>query len=930
MIVPPVEPSLQLPFPYRLLLVPYPQSFLEEFGPDLSRHVLLQRAESRYAGRMGGTVRFWWDASTDALLTGLKLRLENGATLARALLGGAGRRAGVTGAFRYGNQPGTGGMGMSVQTMTRDLRHALRSLIKSPGFSLVFIATMGLGIGANTAIFSAVNGVLLRPLPHDDGDRLVYLRHSATLSGVENALFSVPEIDDYRQGSPSLVAVAEFSAMTFTMLGHEAPRLVRAGIVTGNYFEVMGLEARIGRTIHSADDGEESAAVALLTDEYWRRVFGADPQIVGRTVEINDRTITFVGVLEPSPPYPERTDIYVNMSTSPHHLDAGMNHDRIHRMTEVFARLAPTATVESASAEVRAITTRLHGDYPEVYGAGSGFSVSVTPLKEQLTARARPVLLLLLGTALFVLFIACANIANLTLTRVLRRDHELAIRVSLGGSRWALRRQLLAESLMLSITGAAVGLLIGWLSVDLFSAFAGRFTSRASEISLDGSVFGFALLIAVAASLVFTWLPGLPSAASVSSALSRAGARTTAGSRAKRAQRALVVAQISTSFVLLIGAGLLLRTLIHLQQVDSGFDGDAVLTMDIPVDFEGRTWDERRDYYLGILDDVRSLPQVVSASLTSAVPLTDAFSAHWEIGVEGFEPGSGAPTPRADFRVVSPDFFRTLGIDVVRGREFVSTDLEDAQRVVVINESMAEAYFPDLDPIGRRIAWTDEIARLMGLQGEWRTVVGVVADTRDNGFDEGVVHAMYNPYRQIQAWTGSLVVRGTGDPWSLVSPIRALILARDPNQPMDNVATIADLERESVAPRRLNTVLLASFAILALLIAAVGIGGVVAFSVGSRTREFGIRSALGAAPVQVWSGVLAEGALLAGVGVAVGGVLASVLSRFMAGLLVGVPAIDPVTYFLVGTILIVVAMGAAWVPAWRAAQVSPLEALSAE
>ena len=567
-------------------------------------------------------------------------------------------------------------------------------------------------------------------------------------------------------------------------------------------------------------------------------------------------------------------------------------------------------------------------------GDHSGFSVSVTPLKEQLIARARPILLLLLGTAFFVLFIACANLANLTLTRVLRRDHELAIRVSLGGSRWALRRQLLAESLLLSIAGAAVGLLIGWLSVDLFSAFAGRFTSRAAEISLDGSVFGFALLIAVAASLVFTWLPGLPSAASVGSSLSRAGARTTAGSRARNAQRALVVAQISTSFVLLIGAGLLVRTMIHLQQVDLGFDRDAVLTMDIPVDFApttgGRTADELRNYYLGILDDVRNLPRVASAALTNAVPLGTQQIGAVEIGVEGFEPASGAPTPRAAFRVVSPDFFRTLGIDVVSGREFSSTDVQDAQSVVVINESMAEAYFPDVDPIGKGIAWTDDLlTRYLGLSQDRRTVVGVVADTRDNVFDEGVVHAMYNPYRQI-GLSGSLVVRGTGDPTSLVSAIRAVILARDPNQPIDNVATIADLERESVAPRRLNTMLLASFAILALLIAAVGIGGVLAFSVGSRTREFGVRSALGAAPVQVWSGVLGEGALLAGVGVVVGGVLASGLSRFIAGRLVGVSAIDPVTYFLVGMLLIVVAMAAAGVPAWRAAHVSPLEALSAD
>jgi len=374
--------------------------------------------------------------------------------------------------------------------------------------------------------------------------------------------------------------------------------------------------------------------------------------------------------------------------------------------------------------------------------------------------------------------------------------------------------------------------------------------------------------------------------------------------------------------------------MIHLQRVDLGFDSEAVLTMNIPVDFDpaggGRTADELRDYYLSILDDVRSLPRVAGAALTNAVPLGVDLMGATEIGVEGFEPGSGTPTPRADFRVVTPDFFRTVGVDVLRGREFVSTDLEDAQLVVIINESMAEAYFPDRDPIGRQIAWTDDLlTRFMGLSQDWRTVVGVVADTRDNLFDEGGAHAMYSPYRQV-GMSGSLVVRGTGDASALVSSIREVILARDPNQPIDNVATIAELERESVAPRRLNAMLLTSFAVLALLIAAVGIGGVLAFSVGSRIREFGIRGALGAAPVQVWSGVVAEGAVLAGVGVAVGGVLALGLSRFMGGFLVGVPAIDPVTYFLVGTILIVVSMGAAWVPAWRAARVSPLEALSAD
>ena len=821
-----------------------------------------------------------------------------------------------------------------LKAAARDIRHALRSLTKNPGYAFVFVVTLGLGIGANTAMFSAVNGVLLRPLPHEDGDRLVYLRHSARLAGIENTLFSVPEIDDYRQGSPSLAAVAEFSALTFTMLGYDTPRRVRAGIVTGNYFEVMGLSASLGRVVGPEDDGEEAPAVMVLSDAYWRTVFGADPEVVGRTVEMNGRTVTLVGVAEPAPPYPERTDIYVNMATSPHHLDASMNHDRIHRMTEVFARLGPGATVESARTEIRTITGRIHQQYPEAYDAGSGFDVSVTPLKTQLTARARPTLLILLATASLVLIIACANLANLTLTRVLRREHELAIRVSLGGSRGALRRELLVESLVLAAAGALLGLWIASISLDLLVGFAGRFTSRASEIALDPTVFGFALAVAVVASVFFTMVPSLPDGEGAGGLLTRSGTRSTGGSRAKHAQRTLVVAQIGTSFVLLIGAGLLLRTMQHLNHVDPGFDTAQILSMDIPANSAGRDRDDIKSQYLAIVSDIAGLPGVEGAALTSSIPLaatSGGFTTQFEIDVEGHEPVPGAPAPRADFRVVSPGYFAVMGIEVLRGREFVSTDLEDAQEVVIINESMARAYFGDRDPIGQRIAWVDDVMRFLGEGTDGRTVVGVVADTRDGGLDADVVHAMYNPYHQITpVFTSSLVLRMNGDPNAAVPAIRETILSHDPNQPIDDIATLADLGNESVAPRRLNTIFLGSFALLALIIAAVGIGGVLAFSVGSRIREFGVRSALGAARHQVWSGVVAEGATLAAAGVALGSLAASLLTRFISGFLVGVPALDPLTFVAAGLVLGSVAILAAWMPALRAAAVDPITALSSE
>ncbi len=902
------------PWVSRLLLAPYPRWFREEFGAEIERHLERQRSETRYARGISGALRFLWDTLRDALAAGVRLRLEPGWEWFRDW------------GLRKGREEMTARMG----AMTRDLKQAVRSLGRSPGFAAVFVLTLGLGIGANTAMFSAVNAVLLRPLPHEEGDRLVYLRHKAQLAGIENALFSVPEIEDYRSGVPSLASVAEFSAMDFTMLGYDTPRRVRAGIVTGNYFDVMGLAATMGRTIGVEDDGEEAPAVVVLSDAYWRRVFGGDPGVTGATLEINGRSATIVGVLEPAPPYPERTDIYVNMTTSPHHLDAAMTHDRVHRMTEVFAKLAAESTVESARSEIGGVTARIHGDHPEAYDAGSGYEVTVTPFKSQLTARARPTLLLLLGTAVLVLVIACANLANLTLTRVLRREHELAIRVSLGGSTAALRRQLLAESLILATLGAGIGILMASASLDLIIAFAERFTSRAGEITLDATVFGYALLAGVVASVFFTLVPTLPDGASVGSTLVRAGTRATGDSAGKRTQRALVVAQIGTSFVLLIGAGLLVRTMMHLDRVDPGFDTGEVLAIDIPANSAGRTGDEIRNHYLAVLEDARALPGVTQAALTNIVPLSGGlggFTTQFEIGVEGFEPASGAPAPRADFRVVSPDFFAAMGIELLRGRTFTTTDLEESQPVVVINESMARAYFGDRDPIGQRVAWTDEVMKFLGVTPEWRTVVGVVADTRDYGVDERVVHTMYNPYPQVR-WTESLLVRVSGDPEAMVPALRQTILSHDPNQPVDNVATLAQLGERSVAPRRLNTILLAGFAGLAMLIAAVGLGGVLAFSVGSRVREFGIRSALGAAQHQVWSRVLGEGAVLAGLGLGFGLLAATLLTRFLASQLVGVPTFDPLTYLVVAAVLACVVLGACWIPAWRASKVSPMEALS--
>ena len=367
---------------------------------------------------------------------------------------------------------------------------AVRGLGRTPGYALAFILTLGLGIGANTAIFSVVNGIWLRPLPYRDGDRLVYLRHGATLAGVDNTLFSVPEIDDYRQNSPSLNGVAEFSVMSFNMIGLDEPRLVRAGIVTGNYFDVMGLDVRLGRSFTADEDGETAAPVIILTHDFWNRELGGDPDVIGRILTVNELSVEIIGVAAPAPPYPERTEIYTNMAVSPHHLSASMVHDRVHRMTEVFARLAPGATLESARAEIDAITQRIHGEYPDAYDASHGYQVFVTGLRDQLATDARPTMVMLIGVAAFVLLIACANVANLTLARVMRRRDEWELRASLGARTWTLRRQLLIENLVPALGGALLGVVVAFAGVDVLTAYIARYSTRAAEISVDTTVLG--------------------------------------------------------------------------------------------------------------------------------------------------------------------------------------------------------------------------------------------------------------------------------------------------------------------------------------------------------------------------------------------------------------------------------------------------------
>ncbi len=826
-----------------------------------------------------------------------------------------------------------GGRFSSWTQLVSDLDVVVRGLARSPGYTLAFLLTLGLGIGANTAIFSVVNGVWLRPLPYRDGDRLVYLRHSAKLVGIDNATFSVPEIHDYRTDSPSLEAIAEFSVMPFTMLGVDDPKRVRAGIVSGNYFDVMGLGARLGRVISRSEDGEAAPAVAVLTHDSWHRLFGADPAVIGRTVTMNDRSVEIIGVAEPAPPYPERTDVYVNMVVSPHHLSAAMTHDRVHRMTEIFARLAPDASLTSARSEVEAISRRLHDEHPEAYDETRGYDVTVTRLRDELAAEARPTMFMLLGVAAFVLMIACANVANLTLARVMRRYDEFALRVSLGAKTWTLRRQLLLENLVPSIAGAALGVLLAVAGVDLLASYIARYSTRASEISVDTTVLGAALVVGFGAACFFAFLPRLPGTGSRSLGWF-SGTRSTAGVAGRRIQRFLVVSQIGVSFVLLVGAGLLLETLKKLQRDDGGVALEEVLAMNIPINYGTSTPGDLFAHHGTILERVAALPSVRSAALGSLIPLQDrpqgVFAGLSAISfeIEGRPTEPGAQPPQADFRIVSGGYFETLGMTLVQGRTFQPTDTRDAPKVVVVNQALADHYFPDGEVVGKRIGWRGETLHFMGVTDEYRTIVGVVSDAKDYGVAEAVPHVAFNPTTEVPL-AGSLFVR-TAEPDMVVRPILDLIRKLDPEQPVVDVKTLAQIRSESISPQRLNATLVGAFAVLALTVAAVGVAGVLAFGVSQRTHEFGVRAALGADRSVLMHVVLKEGALLALFGLGIGLTASFLLAGLISGLLHDVAPTDIGTLGFVALLLTLVALLASAIPAWRAAEIDPVQALREE
>jgi predicted permease len=808
------------------------------------------------------------------------------------------------------------------------LNYVLRSLGRARGFAIAVVLTLGLGIGANTAIFSVVRGVLLRPLPHQEGDRLMYLRQSAAAQGATNIAFSVPEINDFRESSQTLAQIAEYSPLTLNLVEDQDATQIDVGLVTGNYLSVMGLRPILGRPFNDADDGAGAAPVIMLAYDYWQTHFSGDSSLVGTSLRVGGRPVEVIGVLQPAPFFPGRIDALMNMSISEHHVSALMVQGRTHRMTEMIARLAPDATVEQARAEVDRIVTRVHADHPETYDAASGYGVSLTPLKEVLGRDARLTLFLLMGAAAFVLIIACANVANLTLMRGIRREHEMIVRAALGAGTVRLRRLLLVENLVLTLAGAALGRVVAYGGVGMLSTFAARFSPRASEIAVDGAVLGFTFVLALLVAAALSFVPSIGDEGSLGAGLTAGNTRSSGGVRRRRLQQALVVAQVAVSLVLLTGAGLLVRSMQRLAEVDPGLDPSNVLTMEVPVDFtQMPELATVVTTYERMQTELSTLPGVQVVGVGSTMPLRSA-QFQLEIKAEGHVVEAGQPVPTSEYRTADPGYFRAAGIPILAGRDFAATDHAQAAKVVILNKTLADRLFHGLDPVGRRVAWTGDVLRFIGIaENEWRTVVGVVGDTKDGGLDAAPMPVTFTPFAQGNFPTGGVVIRSEVDPAGLALAARSIVRSIVPTQPIENVMTVDEIRDESVGPRRLNALLVGSFGLLALVIAAIGIAAVLAFSVSARTNEIGIRMSLGAAPGRVQRMILSEGGRLVVIGLVLGVIGSLAMSRLIQGLLFGVEAHDPMTLTAVAMLMAAIGIAACWVPAARASRIDPSEAI---
>ena len=823
--------------------------------------------------------------------------------------------------------------------MLNEIKIAVRGLLKTPAFTAIALVTIALAIGANTAVFSLINGLLVKPLPYSDPAKLVLLWEKFTAQGLERIPVSPPEFVDFEKQAQSYSRIAIFDYRSFNMSEGNVPERISGAVVSPALFPLLGVEPIAGRTFSEEEQGEGHDDLIVISERLWKRRFNSDPALVGKPLLLNGRKYIVIGVMPASFEFPiplfnvrggqfaERVDIWKPVAFTPLEMQT-----RYSRSYGIIARLRPDVTPEKAQAELNTITTNWTRIHPDLYRASQGFGAKVYPLHDQVVGGMRKGLLILLGAVAGVLLIACANLATMLLARASARERELAIRVALGAGPWRLLRQMLTESVLLAIGGAVAGVMLSIWGLDLLARIGARTVPRLAEANVDVAVLLGTAVVAVVTGILFGLVPALASAKpELTDVLKEGGRGATAGTRRNRIRNSLVAAEIALALVLLIGAGLLMKSYVRVQSVSPGFNPRNVLTMEIAlsdIKYPAQSSPEYRGgesmlrFWNEAVRRIRQLPGVEAVGGTTILPLS-GWNSDWSFDIEGRKMGSKDPGPDEELRDITPDYFRVIQTPLLRGRFFTEHDDATAPLVTIINEAMAKKYWPNEEALGKRITFDNPQK-----DPKWVTIVGVVGSVRHRALDIDPQPEYYRPVAQRPQRQLILVVRSAQDPRSLASAVRHEIQAVDPDQPIASVRTLEAVASESIAPRRISVVLLGTFAGIALLLAGVGIYGVISYLVVQRTHEIGVRMALGAQRRDVLRLVVGHALKLVAIGTVIGLVLAVLSTRMLSALLYNVGAFDATTFIFVTITLAAVALLASYIPALRATRADPMIALS--
>src|SRR5262245_22313443 len=802
-----------------------------------------------------------------------------------------------------------------MRTLWQDARYGLRMLLKKPGFTLTAVITLGLGIGATSTIFSFVNGILLRPLPYQDSGRLVALDETALKRGVASMGVSFPNFLDWREQNRVFTGVAAYRGADYTLTGSGEPEKLSGADVSYNTFEVLGIAPILGRTFTAEEDRRGNDLVVILGHSLWERRFGAKPEIIGQKITLLNRTRTVIGVMPPDFKFPEVADLWVPLA-----LDTTMWTRNDHGLSAI-AGLKPGVTVEQAQSDMTAVARRVEEANPVT---NEGLGVSVIPLREGLVSDYHKALFILMGVVGLVLLIACANVANLLLARASARAKEVAIRTALGAGRWRVFRQLLTESVVLGLMGGALGCGLALWGLDLLLAAIPIDFPFWMKFNLDGRVLGFTAGVTLLTGLIFGAAPALQASKVDLNEALKEGARSASGAGRHRMLHSLVVAEMALSLILLIGAGLMMSSFMRLQNTNPGLNPENLLTARVELpEAKYNTPEKLQAFFKDLLERVSALPGVQAAGAVSRLPLAGGGWGR-RLTVEGFPVLPSGQTPVINHCVITPNYFHAVGIPILTGRDFTDADARDSMKVTIIDDRLAREYWPNESPLGKRVRFGPPENN-----EPWHTIVGVVGAVKSESLSLTLRKTVYLPYAQIAINDMALAVR-VANPENLAPAIRVQVRAVDPDQPVIDVRTMTEVISRSVWQPRLYAILFGVFAAVAVALASVGVYGVMAYSVSERTREIGIRVALGAQRHDVLKLVVAQGLKLALIGAGIGLAGALALTRLMQSLLFEVSATDPTTFAGLAALLSVVALVACYLPARRATKVDPMVALRCE